>query len=200
ALGGSGSEGVGEAVLLADYLQKTEGVWTVAQWLPSHVGALGNEITDGLANEGRAQPQPRKPFTLSDARSVLQRGTAKLWGAAQLSNDKRLPRFYKAYKAGDFLQGLPRSDAVQIFRAKARHTLLLADRARHGWSATTACHLCGEQEETVQHILSGCREVADDRPRGRPDTHANEILWRGDRVAMSTAAKIMWKFLRRAMQ
>ncbi|GFN73942.1 hypothetical protein PoB_000044800 [Plakobranchus ocellatus] len=39
APGGSGSEGVGGAVLLADYLQKTEGVRTVAQWLPSFVGS-----------------------------------------------------------------------------------------------------------------------------------------------------------------
>ncbi|GFN74723.1 hypothetical protein PoB_000122900 [Plakobranchus ocellatus] len=36
-LGGSGSEGVGGAMLLADYLQKTEGVQTVVQWLPSHI-------------------------------------------------------------------------------------------------------------------------------------------------------------------
>ncbi|GFO14598.1 ribonuclease h [Plakobranchus ocellatus] len=56
ALGGSGSEGVGEAVLLADYLLKTEGVRTVVQWIPSHVGVLGNEIADGLANEGRSMP------------------------------------------------------------------------------------------------------------------------------------------------
>ncbi|GFO23585.1 Pol-like protein [Plakobranchus ocellatus] len=53
-LGGSRSEGVGGAVLLADHLQKTEGMWTVVQWLPSHVGVLGNEIADGLANEGKS--------------------------------------------------------------------------------------------------------------------------------------------------
>ncbi|GFO48818.1 RNA-directed DNA polymerase from [Plakobranchus ocellatus] len=154
ALGDSGSESVGEAVLLADYLLKTEGVQTMVQWIPSHIGVLGNEIADGLANEGRPMPQPRKPLTLSDAKSVLQHGTARLWGAAQLSRDERFPRFYEACKGGDYLQCLPRSDAVQIFRARTKHTLLLADRARHGWSATTACRLCGEQEETITHVLS----------------------------------------------
>ncbi|GFO15062.1 hypothetical protein PoB_004156700 [Plakobranchus ocellatus] len=143
-------------------------------------------------------PQPRKPLTLSDARSVLQCGTARLWSAA-LSNDERFPHFYEAYKAGDYLQSLPRSDAVQIFRARAKHTLLLADRARHGWSATTACHLYGEQEETVMHVLSECREVASSGPSGWPDKPVNEILWCGDRVVMSMAAKIMRKFLRRAI-
>ncbi|GFO05991.1 reverse transcriptase [Plakobranchus ocellatus] len=105
----------------------------MVEWIPSHIGVLGNEIADGLANGGKSMPQPQKPLTLSDARSVLQRGTAKLWGATQLSIDERFPRFYEAYKAGDYLQGLPRlSDAVQIFRARARHTLLLADRSPHG--------------------------------------------------------------------
>ncbi|GFO24167.1 RNA-directed DNA polymerase from [Plakobranchus ocellatus] len=139
ALGGAGSEGVGEVVLLADSLLKKEGVQTVVQWIPSHVMVLGNEIANRLANEGRSMPQPRKPLTLSDARSVLQRSTAKLWDATQLSNDERFPRFYEAYEASDYLQGLPRSDAVQIFRARVRHMLLLADRARHGLSGTTAC-------------------------------------------------------------
>ncbi|GFO26175.1 hypothetical protein PoB_005268000 [Plakobranchus ocellatus] len=113
-------------------------------------------------------PQPRKPLTLPDARSVLQRGTARLECRAVVY-DERFPHVYEAYKAGDYLQSLPRSAVVQIFRARAKHTLLLADRARHGWSATTACHLWGEQEETVTHILSECREVAGDRPSGWPD-------------------------------
>ncbi|GFO25006.1 hypothetical protein PoB_005151100 [Plakobranchus ocellatus] len=38
--------------------------------------------------------------------------------------------------------------------------------------------------------------MTDDRSRKWPDTPANEILWRGHRVAMSTAAKIMRKILR----
>ncbi|GFO44810.1 hypothetical protein PoB_007131500 [Plakobranchus ocellatus] len=120
--------GVGGAVLLADYLQKTEGVPTVFQWIPSQVGVLGDEIANGLANEGRSMAQPRKPLTLSDAWSVLQRGTAKLWSAAQLSNDDQFPHFHEAHKAGDYLQGLSRKDAVQIFRTRAKHTLLLTKR------------------------------------------------------------------------
>ncbi|GFO41036.1 hypothetical protein PoB_006754100 [Plakobranchus ocellatus] len=96
-------------------------------------------------------------------------------------------------------QGI-KSDAVQIFRARAKHTLLLADRARHGWSATTACRLCGEQEESIAHVLTECRELADVRPGGWPTVPLNEILWCGNRVAMTTAATIMRKFLRRAMR
>ncbi|GFO07121.1 hypothetical protein PoB_003362600 [Plakobranchus ocellatus] len=94
---------------------------------------------------------------------------------------KRGRGLVRACKAGDYLQGLPRSDAVQIFGARAKHTLLLADRARHGWSETTACRLCGEREETISHVLSECREVVGDPTSGWPAMPVNEILWCGDR-------------------
>ncbi|GFO07860.1 hypothetical protein PoB_003436500 [Plakobranchus ocellatus] len=65
-------------------------------------------------------PQPRKPLTLSDARSVLQLGTVRLWSAAQLSNDERFPHFYISMKPTRqvIIYSLPKSDAVQIFRAE----------------------------------------------------------------------------------
>ncbi|GFN90797.1 hypothetical protein PoB_001730300 [Plakobranchus ocellatus] len=78
------------------------------------------------------------------------------------------------------IRNLPRSDAVQIFRARAKHTLLLADRERHNWSVAIAYCLCGEQEETVQHVLSEC-------PSRWPDKPVYEVLWCGDQVVMSTA-------------
>ncbi|GFO17156.1 hypothetical protein PoB_004366100 [Plakobranchus ocellatus] len=92
--------------------------------------------------------------------STLRRGTVEPWSAAQLSNDEVQPRFHEAFKANGNLQGLHRSDAVQIFRARARHTLLLSDRARHSWSATTVGRLRGEREQTVLQVLSECRKSA----------------------------------------
>ncbi|GFN81971.1 ribonuclease h1 [Plakobranchus ocellatus] len=49
----SGRESVGEAVLLAGYLQKTERMRTVVQGLPLRVGVIGNEIAHTLAIQGR---------------------------------------------------------------------------------------------------------------------------------------------------
>ncbi|GFO34467.1 glutamate receptor [Plakobranchus ocellatus] len=125
---------------------------------------IGNEIVDGLTNQRNTQPRPWKPSILSDVRSVLQRGTSGLWrSAVQLSNDEGLPKFCEAFKANEYLQDLHRSDAMEIFRARARHTLPLLDRARHGWSTTTVCLLCWEREETVQHVLSKCLKLANVR-------------------------------------
>ncbi|GFO08236.1 hypothetical protein PoB_003474100 [Plakobranchus ocellatus] len=76
------------STLLADDLQKTEGVRIVVQWLLSQAGVTRNEIANRIANQGRIQPQPWKPSTLSDVRSVLKRGTPELWSAAQLSNNE----------------------------------------------------------------------------------------------------------------
>ncbi|GFO29347.1 hypothetical protein PoB_005585200 [Plakobranchus ocellatus] len=172
----------------------------MVQWIPSHIEVLGKEIADGLANEGRSMPQPRKPLsvgphwrqqftcptirvlkyslslmrahtksatcrsvgailcvlqpgltsvTLLDARSVLQHGTAKLWGASRLSRDERFPRFYESCKARDYLQCIPRSDAVQIVRARAKHRLLLADRARHGWLRLLPVVFAGNEKKRL---------------------------------------------------
>ncbi|GFO43420.1 hypothetical protein PoB_006992500 [Plakobranchus ocellatus] len=68
------------------------------------------------------------------------------------------------------------------------------------WSVGTS-HICGpvgktrEREQTVLHVMSECREMIGDRPRGWPNKPVNEIIWRRDRVAMITAAKIIRTFL-----
>ncbi|GFN84143.1 hypothetical protein PoB_001064900 [Plakobranchus ocellatus] len=57
SLGGSGREIMGGVVLLADYLQKTEAKQTVVQWLPSHVGVIGNEIAMEEPNHNHGNHQ-----------------------------------------------------------------------------------------------------------------------------------------------
>ncbi|GFN90237.1 hypothetical protein PoB_001674300 [Plakobranchus ocellatus] len=83
------------------------------------VGVSGNEIANGLGNERRTQPQPRKPSTLSDVMSVLRRSTAELWSAAQMMRDS--PNFMKLSREmiiGRVCTG-HRSNAVQNFSCKS---------------------------------------------------------------------------------
>ncbi|GFO45650.1 cathepsin d [Plakobranchus ocellatus] len=60
---------MGEVVLLADHLPR--GMRIMAQWPPSYVGIIGDEVAKRLANDGRSQPQPPNPKTLSDKATGL---------------------------------------------------------------------------------------------------------------------------------
>ncbi|GFO12417.1 hypothetical protein PoB_003892200 [Plakobranchus ocellatus] len=103
-------------------------------------------------------------------------------------------------EANGYLQSLRRNDAVQFFRARARHTLLLSDRARDTWSATSARGLYGEGEGTIPHVLSECRESVNVRPTRWATMSLSDIFWRQDRVDMNAAGNILRMFLGRAMQ
>ncbi|GFO39306.1 receptor-type tyrosine-protein phosphatase kappa [Plakobranchus ocellatus] len=52
----------------------------------------------------------------------------------------------------------------------------------------------GSNGSAVQHVLSECREMVSDHPREWSNRPVNKILWLRDRVAMTTAQKIMRKF------
>ncbi|GFO45466.1 hypothetical protein PoB_007197100 [Plakobranchus ocellatus] len=85
-----------------------------------------------------------------------------------------------------------RSCAVQIFRARAKHTPLLSDRVRQGWSAHYCISsMCGAGRNDL-HVLS--------QSQCRDNKSLGDILLRQDRVAMTAAENIMRKFLQRAMQ
>ncbi|GFO43464.1 hypothetical protein PoB_006996900 [Plakobranchus ocellatus] len=42
---------------------------------------------------------------------------------------------------------------------------------------TTVCRLCGEREESVPHVLSECRELANVGHSGWASISLNDILW-----------------------
>ena len=58
ALRGHNLAGVSESMIRLDELRDS-GVELVVQWIPSHVGIIGNEIADTLANHGRIKASQR---------------------------------------------------------------------------------------------------------------------------------------------
>ncbi|GFO12147.1 hypothetical protein PoB_003865200 [Plakobranchus ocellatus] len=54
--------------------------------------------------------------------------------------------------------------------------LLLSDRARHSWSATTVCNLFGEREESIPHVFSEYWALANVCPIGWAAMSLNDIL------------------------
>ena len=49
------------------------------QWIPAHVGVLGNETADRLAKEGSRLPQPQPLTTYKEAKTLLKRNFAEDW-------------------------------------------------------------------------------------------------------------------------
>ena len=143
------------------------GVRIICQWIPSHVGIHGNEVADELANAGRLQPQPTVPATLAHVSSLLRGETAKRWRAAIEGNDdSRLAKLHEARRADDYRAHLPRGDAVQVFRMRVNHVLLLASMSKKGWSQPGSCRLCENRVEDVDHVLFDCPALEDCRSPG----------------------------------
>ena len=131
---------MGDILSATEQLRQAD-VRIICQWIPSHVGIHGNEVADELATAGRLQPQPTVPATLAHVSSLLRGETAKRWRAAMEGNDDlRLAKLYEARRAGDYCAHLPRGDAVQVFRMRVNHELLLASMSKRGWSQSASCH------------------------------------------------------------
>ena len=125
-LGGFNPTSMGDILSITEQLRQAD-VRIICKWIPSHVGIHSNEVADELANAGRLQPQPTVPSTLTHVSSLLRGETAKMWKAAISRNDdSRLAKLYEAQRGGDYCAHLTRGDAVQVFRMRVNHVLLLA--------------------------------------------------------------------------
>ena len=195
-LGGFNPSNMGKILNVTEQLRQS-GARITCQWIPSHVGIHGNELADELANGGRLKPQPVVPATLSHVASLLRGRTVKRWEETIRScDDTRLVKLYEARRAGDYSTHLARGDAVQVFRMRVNHTMLLANLSKRGWSPTASCRLCDYRVEDALHVLFDCPALKDIRSPGWGCRDRNEVLWSGRDVLME-AAKLVKVFLRR---
>ena len=198
-LGGVNPTSMGDILSTMEQLRQA-GVRIICQWIPSHVGIHGNEVADELANAGRLQPQPTVPATLAHVSSLLRGETAKRWRAAIEGNDDtRLAKLYEARRADDYCAHLPRGDAVQVFRMRVNHVLLLASMSKRGWSQSASCRLCENRVEDVDHVLFDCPALEDCRSPGWGCQDRSQVLW-AERSVLVEAAKLVRVFLRRTSE
>ena len=140
-LGGFNPNNMGNILSVTEQLRQAS-VRITCQWIPSHVGIHCNEMADELANGGRLKPQHVVPVTLAHVASLLCGGTVKRWEETIRScDDTRLVKLYEAQRAGDYCTHLSRGDAVQVFRMRVNHTMLLANLSKRGWSPSASCRL-----------------------------------------------------------
>ena len=98
---------------------------------------------------------------------------------------------------GMMTQGwLSLGDAVQVFRMRVNHVLLLASMSKRGWSQSASCRLCENRVEDVDHVLFDCPALEDCRSLGWGCQDRSQVLW-AERSVLVEAAKLVRVFLRR---
>ena len=107
-----------------------------------------------------------------------------------------LAKLYEARRADDYRVHLPRGDAVQVFRMRVNHVLLLASMSKRGWSQSASCRLCENRVEDVDHVLFDCPALEDCRSPGWGCQDRSQVLW-AERSVLVEAAKLVRVFLRR---
>ena len=131
--------------------------------------------------DSNLNPQPRQLWLMSHPYCV-----GKRWKATITRNDdSRLAKLYEARRAGDYSVHLTRGHAVQVFRMRVNHVLLLS------LGESASCRLC---EHRVDHVLFDCPALEDCRSSGWGCQDRATVLW-SELSVLVEAAKLMRVFL-----
>ena len=139
-------------------------------WIPSHVGHLGNEVADRLAKLGsyggdshRTRPEPYLPVSLTYINSTIKewglREHQKKWRTRKKKSDCRqtkmmLPSIRN--KAWNFIQNWTRRDVMYITQILTGHACVNKHLKEMGFADTKACEHCNDPIESIEHILGDC--------------------------------------------
>lgn len=129
-------------------------------WVPSHCNISGNEKADRLADLGTKEPQQEVPISEKIVKARIRR---KKWDATH----DRVKRIYKERRR-------PKWEVEKRWPRKVRTTY---NRLRTGHAKQLAYYryliekedspecLCGEGEETTEHLLCQCKLMQPTRDR-----------------------------------
>ena len=125
----------------------------IIQWIPSHVGIVGNERADALANETSGLMERAKSTTYKSAVATIKR-TIK---HPSPSHARTAQVYQKLSRERDEKTLLSRRDAVTLTRLRSGHSMLLAGyRTLLNPAESPSCPRCEEANETMEHWLLDC--------------------------------------------
>ena len=143
------------------------------QWIPSHIGIKGNETADQLAKQGASLPQPQNPVPYETACRMIKGNLHEQWlnSWATGTTGRIVYQHMNGPRPKDAINELPRREQSVIFQLRTGHAPLNSYLNRIKPQHSSACPICDEPDETVDHHLFRCRGLSDLRERFLPKPH-----------------------------
>lgn len=130
-------------------MHKENGFSVRFQWVPSHVGVLGNEAADQLAREATSCTRLLKvaPGERRILKTIIQNHFRSLW----------LPQHRPCVT-----KGMKRTEATLLFRIRTNSARTPAWLHQLNIISSPLCGTCGATGDIV-HFIMDCREHAEER-------------------------------------
>ena len=131
--------------------------------------------------KGADKTQPQTKATYRTAKQMIRANIKEEWLSGWSTNEtgRELYKYMAAPKRADPINDLNRKDQSTIFRLRIQHVGLNKHLYRIGAHTTSACPLCDNPEETVNHHLFFCAPLADLRTQFLPPQPDKEQLLYG---------------------
>ena len=160
--GGGDYRGDKNILSLVKQMGTSYGVRVTLQWVPGHSGVPGNETADQLSKTGASLPQTDTVASLQTCRGIIQAKSRDQWlnRWANAETGRSLFRHMDKPNPKDPSSLLCRADQSLIFRARTGHlhTNKHINRINPMWEPH--CRHCDYHEETVEHLLLHCPNLA----------------------------------------
>ena len=147
-----------DLALKVDSLLNKFPIQVYLQWIPGHIGILGNETADKLAREGAAKEQPDTPIDMQTTQQILRNNSKEEW-MNRWATGKTGRAVYKEMnhpKKNDNINKLSRADQSTIFQWRTNHARVNYHHNRLNPQHAPHCRHCNTPYETVNHILLEC--------------------------------------------
>lgn len=128
-------------------------------WVPAHVGVGGNEEADALAKRAlKKERVEMHRISKAEAKGIIWEKANQLWQARWDKEDKGR-HFYQIQRSikGQGVRSSSRRDEIVWMRLRLGHCALNKTLKVIGRHQTGLCEECGEEEESVDHVLRWCR-------------------------------------------
>ena len=155
-------------ILIWSHLSSISKTYSIhIQWIPAHIGILGNTLADLEAKRGSTLPQTSVPVALATAKVLIRRTGQEEFQ----SRYKRDPHSatHSTFTGDTNPQahwrfGWTKSQCITVAQLRTGHCPLLARYLhRIGRQQSPVCPHCGGDDKTAQHLLLCCPSHASAR-------------------------------------